>query len=49
MNFFGEDLDFDPPKNDPFSQGFSNFGDSDFDIARIEGNDFFLEESPTQK
>lgn len=34
---FSGDFEFDPPKNDPFSQGFSNFSEDDFNFGRIEG------------
>ena len=31
FNFDEADFEFDPPKNDPFSFGFSNFTEDDFD------------------
>jgi hypothetical protein len=31
FNFDEADFEFDPPKNDPFSSGFSNFTENDFD------------------
>ena len=34
---FTDDFEFDPPKNDAFSQGFSNFTEDDFNFGRIEG------------
>ena len=32
-NFTGGDFEFDPPKDDPFSQGFSNLREEDFDFG----------------